>query len=204
MRYNNRIAIVSLTGHLLFLFAFILLHFLRPDKSAMSNFTSEFAIGDFGWMMTLGFLGITIGAFFLATGLLIHFKASKTTTIALGLWFLGMLVVALFKTDIPGEKVTATGLIHGFAALIAFISLGIAMIAWGSVFRKNNWNSMGQLSRIFGVISLILFIIFFMSPPSFRGLTQRILIIWDMLWLLLVNYALLRNTKLSTISILKN
>lgn len=48
-------------------------------------------------------------------------------------------------------------------------------------------------SWAFGVISIVLFVIFFMSPPSFRGITQRMLIVWDMLGLLLVNRALFRN-----------
>jgi hypothetical protein len=170
------------------------MHFLRPDKSYLKNFTSEYAVGDFGWLMTLGFLGVVTGALFIIIGLLLHFKPSKISVITLSLWCLGMLLAALFKTDVPVEKITVKGLIHGFAALLAFINLGIAMIAWGFIFnRNNNWKNIAKQSCFFGVISIVLFVIFFMSPPSFRGLTQRMLIVWDMLWLLLVNRGLFRN-----------
>ena len=194
MIYTKKTALTSLYGHLLFLFVFILMHFLRPDKSYLKNFTSEYAVGDFGWLMTLGFLGVVTGALFIIIGLLLHFKPSKISIITLSLWCLGMLLAALFKTDVPVEKTTVKGLIHGFAALLAFINLGIAMIAWGFIFnRNNNWKDIAKQSCFFGVMSIVLFVIFFMSPPSFRGLTQRMLIVWDMLWLLLVNRALFRN-----------
>lgn len=194
MSYTKKIALASLYGHLLFLFVFILMHFLRPDKSYLKNFTSEYAVGDFSWLMTLGFLGVVTGALFIIIGLLLHFKPSKISVITLSLWCLGMLLAALFKTDVPVEKTTVKGLIHGFAALLAFINLGIAMIAWGFIFnRNNNWKNIAKQSCFFGVMSIVLFVIFFMSPPSFRGLTQRMLIVWDMLWLLLVNRGLFRN-----------
>ena len=194
MSYTKKIALTSLYGHLLFLFVFILMHFLRPDKSYLKNFTSEYAVGDVGWLMTLGFLGVVTGALFIIIGLLMHFKPSKISVITLSLWCVGMLLAALFKTDVPVEKTTVKGLIHGFAALLAFINLGIAMIAWGFIFnRNNNWKNIAKQSCFFGVMSIVLFVIFFMSPPSFRGLTQRMLIVWDMIWLLLVNRALFRN-----------
>jgi hypothetical protein len=149
MSYTKKIALASLYGHLLFLFVFILMHFLRPDKSYLKNFTSEYAVGDFGWLMTLGFLGVVTGALFIIIGLLLHFKPSKISVITLSLWCLGMLLAALFKTDVPVEKTTVKGLIHGFAALLAFINLGIAMIAWGFIFnRNNNWKIL-QSNRVF-------------------------------------------------------
>ena len=199
MKYSKTVGLISLCGHLLFLAAFLLMHWLRPDKSVMSSFTSEFAVGDSGWLMTLGFLGVAAGALFLGIGLLKQFKPAKTSLFILGIWSTGMLIAGVFKTDLPGFAPTPAGLFHGIAALIAFISLGIAMISWGTVFSENrHWRPLGKLSFIFGTASLVLFIIFFLSPPSFRGLTQRILIVWDLCWLLLVNRMLLLQNQTNT------
>ncbi len=196
MKFNKTIGLFSLYGHLLFAAAFLLLHVLRPDKNFMTSFTSEFAIGDAGWIMTLGFFGIATGALFLTVGLLQQLKATRTSLTSLIIWGISMLLTGLFKTDLPGSPPTPKGLIHGIAALIAFINLGIAMISWGRVFKKNkNWYTLAKPSLIFGAVSLVLFIIFFVSPPSFRGLTQRLLIVWDVCWLLLVNTMLLRRAK---------
>ena len=162
----------------------------------MTSFTSEFAIGDFGWIMTLGFFGVTAGALFLIIGLLQQFKTSRTSLVSLSSWCIAMFFTGMFKTDLPGSTPTSQGLIHGIAALLAFISVGTAMISWGAAFRKNkNWYTLAKPSLIFGAVSLVLFIIFFISPPSFRGLTQRLLIVWDVCWLLLVNTMLLRQAK---------
>lgn len=115
MSYTKKIALASLYGHLLFLFVFILMHFLRPDKSYLKNFTSEYAVDDFGWLMTLGFLGVVTGTLFFIIGLVFHFKPSKISVITLSLWCVGMLLATLFKTDVPVEKTTVKGLVHGFA-----------------------------------------------------------------------------------------
>ena len=145
MKYSKTIGLLSLCGHLLFAAAFLLLHVLRPDKSVMSSFTSEYAAGDFGWIMTIGFFAVTAGALFLIIGLLQQFKASRTSLVSLSTWCIAMFLTGLFKTDLPGAAPTPQGLIHGIAALLAFICLGIAMISWGTVFRKNkNWYPFGK------------------------------------------------------------
>lgn len=131
MKYSKTIGLFSLCGHLPFLAAFLLLHVLRPDKSIMSSFTSEFAAGDFGWIMTLGFFSITVGALSLIIGLLQQFSTTRTSLVSLSTWCIAMFLTGLFTTDLPGSAATPKGIIHGITALIAFINLGIAMISWG-------------------------------------------------------------------------
>lgn len=192
MKNAKNIPVISLLGHLAFLFAILGMHFLRTDKHIRTNFISEYAVGNFGWVMTIGFLGAFTGGLLLIIGLCQYFKPTVSAVIALSCWCVGIFMSGLFKTDVPGEKVTATGLIHGFSALIALLSLGIAMIAWSRNFSRNTaWKKLAKPSLFFGVISILLFVLFFMSPPSFRGLTQRILIAWDISWLLLINRQLL-------------
>ena len=104
----------------------------------MSCFVSEYAVGEYGWLMTIAFYALAFGAALLLRGLLLNITSSKTSKITLSIFCIGMLLVAIFPTDIPGELPTPHGLIHGFAALIALTSLGISMIVWGVVFKKNN------------------------------------------------------------------
>lgn len=183
---------VSLCGTILFLAIVILLHVIRPDKNPMSCFVSEYAVGDFSWLMTTAFLSLATGVSLLLLALTRNVKASKTSVITLGIFCVGAFLLAIFPTDIPGDSPTSTGLIHGLSALVALLNLGIAMISWGFVFRRNKeWNSMAKLSWFFGAVSLALFIIFFMNPPAFRGLMQRILLLWNISWILLINRKLL-------------
>ena len=198
IRYAKTIAFAGLFSHLSFLFVFILIHFIRPDKSILSSFVSEYVIGRFGWLMTIGFFGIAIGTLCLITGLLFSVKASKTAITTLVIWCIGAFLFSLFTTDLPGIAPTPQGLIHGFSALIGLLSLGIAIIAWGFSFNKNDaWQRMAKISWFFGVISIVVFIVFLLSPPSIRGLSERILIAWDVSWLILVNWQLFINVNQS-------
>ncbi len=195
MRYSKTIAITGLYCQLFFLFIFTLMHFIRLDKSALASFVSEYAVGNYGWLMTLGFFGMAIGTLCLIIGLLNNIKVSKTAIFTLGVWCTGAFLFSIFTTDIPGTPATLQGLIHAFSALIALLSLSIAMISWAFTFRKNDaWHQMANTSRFFGVISIVLFIVLFLSPLSLKGLAERILIIWDVYWIILVNRQLYINS----------
>jgi hypothetical protein len=153
-------------------------------------------VGKYDWLMTIAFYSLAFGASLLLRGLLLlNTISSKTSKITLGIFCVGIFLVAIFPTDIPGELPTVRGLIHGFAALIALTSLGISMIAWGTVFKKNNYLiKLATPSVFYGVVSLVLLIIFIASPISYRGLTQRFLLAWDISWLFWVSRKLYRDT----------
>ncbi|CAN5677512.1 hypothetical protein BH11BAC3_BH11BAC3_40490 [soil metagenome] len=151
-------------------------------------------MGKYSWLMRIAGYSLAVAAALLLTGLLLNIKASKTSLIFLGIFCIGFLVLTIFPTDVPASPPTPHGLIHALAALIALISLAISMITWGVDFKKNeNWKSFAKPSIFFGVVSVVLFIVHFASPVTIRGLTQRILLVWDISWLLLVSLKLYRN-----------
>lgn len=188
MKPTKTIAFIGSCSLMLFVAIVFLLHFLRPDKNMLSCFVSEYAVGNYGWLMTIAFYALAFAAALVLRGLLLNTKPSKTSKITLGIFCVGILLVAIFPTDVPVEPPSPRGLVHGFAALIALVSLGISMIAWGVVFKKNNnLKKLATPSLFFGVASLVLLIIFIASPISYRGLTQRFLLAWDVSWLFWVS-----------------
>ncbi len=50
MQHTKTIEPINLAGYL-----FSLIHFLRPDKNMLSCFVSEYAAGNYSWLMTTGF-----------------------------------------------------------------------------------------------------------------------------------------------------
>lgn len=195
MKPTKTIAFIGSCSLMLFVAIVFLLHFLRPDKNMLSCFVSEYAVGNYGWLMTIAFYALAFAAALVLRGLLLNTKPSKTSKITLGIFCVGILLVAIFPTDVPVEPPSPRGLVHGFAALIALVSLGISMIAWGVVFKKNNnLKKLATPSLFFGVASLVLLIIFIASPISYRGLTQRFLLAWDISWLFLISRKLYSDT----------
>lgn len=179
------------------------LHFLRPDKNMLSCFVSEYAVGNYSWLMTIAFYALSLASTLLLFGLSLQVTSSLICKITLGFFSIGILLAGVFPTDILGFPQTTAGLIHGFAALIALLSLGISIIAWGISFKNNHeFKKFASPSVLWGLTSLILLIIFIGSPIGLRGLTQRLLLVCDISWLLLVSMKLyLFNNKKSANSI---
>ena len=195
MKLTKTIAFISSCSLMLFVSFVFLLHFLRPTKNMLSCFVSEYAVGEYGWLMTIAFYALAFGAALLLISLLQDCKVSVTGCITLGIFSVGILLAGIFPTDVPVEPPTARGLVHGFAALIALFSLGISMMAWENVFKKNNnLKKLATPSIFYGLTSLLLLIIFIASPLSYRGLTQRFLLACDISWLFLISRKLYSDT----------
>lgn len=191
MNLQKLFAFFSFCGILLFAAIVCLLHFVRPDKSMFSCFVSEYAVGNFGWLMTIAFYTLAVATALLLISLVQHGIASATGWIATSIFCVGILSAGIFPTNLPVEPPTPRGLIHGLAALLALFSLSISMMAWGKAFRKNDrLKSISKFSVFYGIGSLVLLIIFVASPVAIRGLTQRFLLLWDISWLLLVSWKL--------------
>ncbi|MCX6205789.1 MAG: DUF998 domain-containing protein [Bacteroidetes bacterium] len=187
MKPKKTIAFISIFGLILFLVIVIILHFLRPDKNMLTCFVSEYAVGKVSWLMTIAFFALAFASTLILRDLMRHVTSSNLGIITLSIFCIGIFLAGIFPTDIPGEQRTIEGLIHGFAALIALLNLGISMIAWGISFKKNYALKKYAGPTVFwGLISLILLTIFIASPISLRGLTQRLLLFCDISWLLCV------------------
>ena len=197
MKHTKTIALISLVGCILFFVIVCSLHFLQPDKNMLSCFVSEYAVGNYSWLMKMAGYSLTIASALQLTGLLQNIKASKKSSIALGIFCIGFFLLSIFPTDVPVIPPTPHGLIHALAALIALISLAISMFTWGFDFKKSeNWKSIAKPSMFFGAMSLVLFLVHFASPIALRGLTQRILLVWDISWLILVSRKLYCNAMI--------
>ena len=138
MKLQKLFAFISFYSVLLFAAIVCLLHFIRPDKNMLSCFVSEYAVGDYGLLLTIAFYILAVASALLLISLVQHGKASVPGSIASGVFCVGIFLAGIFPTDVPVELPTNRGLIYSFAALIALFSLAVAMIAWGRSFRKND------------------------------------------------------------------
>lgn len=138
---------ISLAGSVVFLVLVAALHFLKPDYDPSWRFISEYAIGDFGWVMMIAF-------FFWAAGYAGLFAAIRTQvpTISgkIGVWLLLVIAVAIVMAGIfVADPVTATdaertthGAIHGIGGMIGINGTPIAAVLVSrSLARNPDWYS---------------------------------------------------------------
>src|SRR3712207_5012446 len=53
-------ALLTFAGAATFVLLLAALHFIKPELDPSWHFISEYAIGDYGWMMVLAFLSLTL------------------------------------------------------------------------------------------------------------------------------------------------
>ncbi len=112
MKHTKTIATISLLGFVLFLVIVCSLHFLRPDKNILTCFVSEYAVGNYSWLLTTSYNLLAASATLLLIGLVLNNDSSKSSFITLGLFCIGILLASVFPTDVPVVPPTQTGIIH--------------------------------------------------------------------------------------------
>ncbi len=180
---------------LIFVVLVVLLHVLRPQLNPLSHAISEYAIGPYGFLMTLAFIMRGLGELFLVVGLALGITRSSRSWTGLVLLTLSTLctfLVAIF----PGNPQDMTVLlIHSVSALFGFSSLAIAALVWSLRLRKDTlWYSSTRVSLILALLmllSLLFFIGVVVGPSSsFQGLAERVLEIFIVLWLCFMAWGL--------------
>src|SRR5262249_18638447 len=123
----------------------------------------------------------------------------------LGIWSVCVLLGGIFPADPPGhwdQPPSTSGMIHGRVAMPAFVALPIAAWLLSRSFRNDpRWHRLLRSSFTLAVglpASLIAFAISLApvfvtdGPPRLLGLTERILLAVNSVWLCVIAFALLR------------
>jgi hypothetical membrane protein len=198
---NGRVlALIAMIGVLVYVSVDVVLHLLPPHYSPISEAESNLAVGPFGWIMNLNFLGRAVTSF-AAVGALLAVARVENCLRLPGLLVPGLAlfsvaglcsaVLAFFPTDVaaPGQSVIATsvgGTVHlvvatlGFAAALAAIVL---LTLWVS--RSGCLPAARRGARTFtllagaGVVFLALTVTVL---PSLIGLAERLCLVGILGW----------------------
>jgi hypothetical protein len=118
---------LSFAGAAMFVVLLAALHAIKPELDPSWHFISEYAIGDYGWMMMLAFLSLALSYLSLFVAIRSQLR-TITGRIGLALLLvsaLGLIIAAIFTTDpitVSKEAVTTEGTLHNLGG-----TLGIAM-----------------------------------------------------------------------------
>jgi len=192
-----------------FVFILGILHLLEPEFDPTWRFISEYALGNFGWMMHLAFVLLAVSL--ISAGVVV-FSQVRTVVGYIGLAILGLsssglLIAAIFVTDpisVSPDAATFSGKMHAIGATLDYTPVAALLMSFALV-RNEAWRPIrGRLFVTSGImiVVMVLFIIQIphdgqFTPDVLAGLFGRFLIVSYLGWLLIVGFHALKLRKLS-------
>ncbi len=173
------------------------LHSLRPDLDPSWRFISEYARGDFGWLMSLAFTALAVACL---SGLWVFRQAAggwpgRIGAVLLGISSLGMLMAAVFVTDpinTPTDRLSLSGALHSLGGGLNFTTLAVIALTLGLA-RNERWQGSVALLWLLAGLGLLADLAFVVSasaagdgfgPGNYTGLLGRIVMVSVAAWMI--------------------
>jgi hypothetical protein len=203
-------ALVSLGAAVAFVVLLAALHVIKPELDPSWHFISEYAIGDYGWVMVLVFLSLALSYVTLFVAI-----RSQTQTIVgkIGLALLlvsalGLTIAAVFTTDpitASQDAVTTEGSLHNLGGMLGIaMPFAAALVGW-RLARNPAWSSAKRPLLWATGLALVAFLVSFVSvgvmvsqsggefgPDVLVGWPNRIEIVAYSVWLMMVAWQAIR------------
>jgi hypothetical protein len=189
----------ALLGIATFALAVVALHLLQPELDPRDEAVSYYVHGRFGWVLTVGLLALGAASLALVVALARIARGARAGLWLLGVWAVGAMLGGVFEADPRGrwdQPPSIAGMIHGSAALFAFVALPTAALALRRPLRSQaEWRGSASLLTALGIgaaVSLVLFagslapVFVRPGPPLLLGLTERVLLASYSAWLAVV------------------
>jgi hypothetical protein len=183
---------VAISAIAYFTFVIVALHFLRPDLGPLSTPTSEYAVGQYGFLMTSAFFSMSLASFALVIGLyqgVSQRAQSRIGPALLGVWAVGVLIAMIFPIDPEGAPQTTSGTIHAINGPLTFLSLTAGTILVSRRFKRDEkWRPFHRTALILSLVMLAVVLATFVNIATgsgFAGLFQRIFLVAFVTWFFL-------------------
>lgn len=196
----SRFALVSILSGVLFILLLSVLHLLQPEFDPTWRFISEYALGNFGWMMHLAFGLLAIAQISVAITILPHIRSVSgyIGLVILGISAIGVIIAGIFVTDpisISPEDATFSGSMHSIGAMLDYTPIAALLISL-SLCRLDAWRPMKRVLLTSSVIAIVAMLVFVLQIPQdgqfgpgvLAGLFGRFLILADVAWLVIVGF----------------
>ncbi|MDQ0115608.1 DUF998 domain-containing protein [Paenibacillus harenae] len=174
------------------------LHFLEPEFDPTWRFISEYALGNFGWLMHLAFGLLAVSL--ISAGIVILSQARNITgyigLVILGLSAIGIIIAAIFVTDpisVTPDDATFSGKMHSIGATLDYTPVAALLISF-ALARNEAWKVIRVRLFVTAGITIIIMALFILQIPHdgqfgpnvLAGLFGRILIVSYLGWILIV------------------
>ena len=188
---TSRVRLVTITGFLCSIACVAILHLVRMDLKPAAHRLSDYAIGRYGWLMTVAFIALSSGLMALGLTLWRARGPDKLAWVIPGSAFLaavGTIVSGMFRTGVT----ETSELIHSYSSTLAAVAVVTLALAYSMPISRNlagrarDWvaTSLALVGTVFAALGPLL------HDTRWTGLGQRLLwaalIIW-LLWVAAVN-----------------
>ncbi|MBD8900279.1 DUF998 domain-containing protein [Rhodanobacter sp. DHG33] len=188
---------MALAGMLVFLATGIAAQCLRPDLDWVRVPNSFYLIGPWGGMVRTGYYAMAFAlALFGASAYSALMPAARSGAPLLLFVVAGaaLALTVLATTDTPGRPPTLHGYVHGMAAQTAFLCTATAMLLQAWRWRGDpHWRRWFRSAFAYAALCFVLLWVqaFWRTLP--RGLSQKMLILLILGWLIAAAWRLLRS-----------
>jgi hypothetical membrane protein len=180
-----------MVGVLVYVAVDIVLQFMPPHYSAISQAESDLAVGPFGWIMSINFFGRGVTSAMLIVAIVSTGPRARLRTI--GVWLLAVAglcsaLIAFFPTDIPARAGIAPSTVHGLVHVVGASSGFVFALAafWLLTF----WLPVRPLAAVvfLGVASvgLVFLGLTVVAIPNLLGLAERVCLAGILGWVFVV------------------
>lgn len=177
-----------------FVAALLLMHLIRPDYTVVDHMISDYAVGRFGWIMTTAFLAAAMGCLALSIGMFREGPATwpgRLGSAALIVVSAGLVVTAIFPTDLETAPSTRTGDIHTLSFLVNVASALLAVIFLGLSYGSSDyWQRRKYPALGFAALLIAAFIAQFLTlhRGAPYGITNRVFVAILMSWFISTSF----------------
>ena len=177
---------LAVAGPLLCITLVAVLHVLESEVND-SDAVSEYALGDFGWLMNIAFFSAAAGIGALA--FVLHRSLARTKTAIAGIVLLSIAAVAWVllgagNIDREGADATTHGLIHGIGFFLGLPARLAAPLVLAAAFRRDErWADYRRPTLALGVAALAAEVAGFSDLASV--VTLRLALVLWLVWIAL-------------------
>ena len=184
------LALVSALGFAYFTVSLGALHLLRSDYDPVGQTVSQYAVGPYGYLITISFFALGPAVLALAVGLVRG--VSPPPRVAAGFLAVAgvaVIVVGVFPVDRAPSAMPLSEMVHDSAYMASFVATLVAMIVLTAHLKRDRrWRSVRRLSLVLAVIASVDLAAFVTGADAeWRGIVQRLGIGTILAWLLLMS-----------------